>query len=609
MEPTAAKPNRLIHEHSPYLSQHAYNPIAWYPWGEEAFYQAQLRDVPIFLSIGYASCHWCHVMAHESFEDPIIAELLNTHFVAIKVDREQRPDVDALYMQACIALQGQGGWPLTVFLLPDRRPFYAGSYFPPDSLDGQTGLRGLLSRIAGLWVDDRSRLIGWAEQLMRNIAISGPAPKYPGSLPGRLEADLLRAEDRLFGGIGSGPKFPNLTLLRFLMARGQTRDVSDDVWQMVSRALWALYTGGIRDHVGNGFFRYAVDAAWRTPHYEKMLQDNALLAITAMHSRTHLPAWVDVLTKSALDYLLDALKSDEQGFFSSQDADDAHGEGAYYLWMPEDIESLLGTRDGQRFCALFGIGTESKPRRDATKKRRAMRCDPLLGCALESTPEPVGFLPRRAVVFTEADESFALFALGVLARARAQRAAPDVIALCPVLGNGLAIVALAEAALVHHTAAYAQAAVAAAAFVEEKMIVEGRLMGSYSNGGATCPATLDGYAAWVWALLSLNALHPAQGWMEKAIYWCDQAEALFLQPDGRMSLSGSDMRDLPVILPATSDDAIPSGVAMMVANLRMLYDATGDARFSEQRERILTAALPNIAQSPMAHASLVAELE
>lgn len=548
-------------------------------------------------------------MAHESFEDPIIAELLNTHFVAIKVDREQRPDVDALYMQACIALQGQGGWPLTVFLLPDRRPFYAGSYFPPDSLDGQTGLRGLLSRIAGLWVDDRARLITWAEQLMRSIAISGQAPKYPASLPGRLEADLLRAEDRMYGGIGSGPKFPNLTLLLFLMARGQARDVGDDVWQMVSRALWALYVGGIRDHVGNGFFRYTVDGAWRTPHYEKMLQDNALLAIAAMRSRTHLPAWVDELTKSALDYLLDALRSDEHGFFSSQDADDAHGEGAYYLWTTEEIASLLGTRDSQRFCTLFGIGIDSKPRRDVSKKRRAMRCDPLLGCSLDSAPEPVGSLPRRAAVFTEADESFSLFSLGVLARARAQRPAPEVIALCPMLGNGLAIVALAEAALVHHTAAYEQAALNAASFVEEKMILDGRLMGSYSNGGATCPATLDGYAAWDWALISLDALHPANGWLEKAIYWCDQALALFLQPDGRMSLSGNDMHDLPVMLPATSDDAMPSGVAMMASNLRMLHGITGDARFGELRERILAAALPNIAQSPMAHASLVAEME
>ncbi len=608
MESTAT-PNRLIHEHSPYLSQHAYNPIAWYPWGEEAFYQAQLRDVPIFLSIGYASCHWCHVMAHESFEDPIIAELLNTHFVAIKVDREQRPDVDALYMQACIALQGQGGWPLSVFLLPDRRPFYAGSYFPPDSMDGQTGLRGLLSRIAGLWVDDRARLIGWAEQLMRNIAVSGQAPKYPNSLPGRLEADLLRAEDRTYGGIGSGPKFPNLTLLNFLMTRGQARDVSDDTWQMVSRALWALYVGGIRDHVGNGFFRYAVDAAWRTPHYEKMLQDNALLAITAMRSRMHLPAWVDELTKRALDYLLQSLRSDEGGFFSSQDADDAQGEGAYYLWTPEDVEALLGTRDGQRFCALYGIGADSKPRRESPKKRRAMRCDPLLGCSLDSTPELTGFLPRRATVFTDADESFALFALGVLAKARAKRPAPNVIALCPILGNGLAIAALADAALVHYTAAYEQAALEAAAFIEQKMIIEGRLMGSYSDGGATCPATLDGYAAWGWALLSLDALAPSQGWLDKAVYWCDQALALFLQPDGRMSLSGNDMNDLPVMMPATSDDAMPSGVAMMVANLRMLHAATGDARFVEVRERILSAALPNIAQSPMAHASLVGEME
>ena len=590
-------PNRLIHDKSPYLLEHAYNPVDWRPWGNEAFAEARAEDKPVFLSIGYASCHWCHVMAEESFEDPLIAELINAHFVPIKVDREQWPDVDSFYMQACVGLQGHGGWPLNAFLMPDRRPFYAVSYLPAGNRHGQMGLCGLLSRITNLWEFDRVKLEEWADHLTESLALKPQSaqatPPDAHALAHQLEDGLLRAQDERHGGIGGAPKFPNVPALRFLLQRGKR-----DTYRMAARTLEAMARGGIRDHIGHGFFRYAVDRAWRTPHYEKMLQDNALLALTYLEAARHPDAihYADAdfmgVAGDTLAYITGKLAGEHRGFYSSQDADDPGGEGAYYRWMPEEIQNVLGADDGVRLCTLLGIGVDGGTLE--TKPNRTARCDPKMGCIHDDHEDVEGWLPFRATPLTEPDRAFLDACRPLLARARDQRPAPRVIFLCPILGNGLAISALATAARELGEPAYLQAAEGAARFVSEQMVRDGRLMGSWSGGQAVAPATVDGYAAWIGGLLCLHAASPKQNeWLHMAERWQAAQRTLFTRPDGGLALSGNDLRgELPADQSAVEDGATPSGAAMTAENLLALHRLTGDAQYRDDYDRLLAASLP-----------------
>jgi len=606
-------PNRLIHDTSPYLLEHAYNPVDWRPWGNEAFAQAREIDRPVFLSIGYASCHWCHVMAEESFEDPLIAELINAHFVPIKVDREQWPDVDSFYMQACVALQGHGGWPLNAFLMPDRRPFYAVSYLPATNRQGQMGLCGLLSRITGLWESDRIKLEEWADHLTESLACKPqPAQGTPADarvLADRLEEGLLRAQDERHGGIGGAPKFPNAPALRFLLRRA-----GPDAYRMAARALAAMARGGIRDHIGHGFFRYAVDRAWRIPHYEKMLQDNALLAHTYLEAARHPGAsnYADAdfvgVARDALAYITGMLAGEQGGFFSSQDADDPGGEGAFYRWTPEEIQNVLGAADGVRLCALLGIGVDGGALE--AKTNRTPRCDPKLGCFVDDHDEHdevQGWLPFRAANLAEPDRAFLNACSPLLARARDQRPAPRVITLCPILGNGLAIAALATAARELGEPAYMRAAENTARFVMEQMARDGRLMGSWSDGQATAPATVDGYAAWIGGLLALHAAAPNQtDWLNMAERWQAAQRSLFTRTDGGLALTGNDLRGgLPADQCAVEDGAAPSGAAMTAENLLALHRLTGDAQYRDDYDRLLAASLPETEGQPFAAAALL----
>ncbi len=606
-------PNHLAQEASPYLLEHAHNPVDWWPWCTEAFDEAARRDVPVFLSIGYASCHWCHVMAQESFEDAPIAEQLNTHFVCIKVDREQRPDVDAFYMQACLALQGQGGWPMTTFVLPDKRPFYAGSYFPAHARAGSMGLDTLLGRIAGLWREDRDHLIAWADQLEQAMALQNQtgstarqqknqAAHALAPLVQRLTETLLAAEDKRHGGVGDAPKFPNVPLLCFLLQTDQPK-----AHAMVERALEAMALGGIRDQVGHGFFRYAVDEAWRLPHFEKMLQDNALLALVYLDvGRRHRePQRYTNVARDALDYLLDTLQIELGGFCSSQDADDAQGEGAYYLWSQEEVRGLLGDADAARCCILMGLEAQHGVRPDTQTHTGTPRCDPRTGCTLDAVAQQ-GYLPFRAARYAPEDEAFLEACLPVLLQARRHREAPRVIGLCPLLGNGLAIAALATAAGQLDAPAYLAAAKKAARFVTQHMVIKGRLMGSWSNGKAVGKATADGYAAWIMGLLALAQAEPGTDWLAQAIRWQEAQNTLFLREDGGLTLTGEDAQELPAQQHATEDGPTPSGAAMTAENLLILHSVTGDSANKEVCKRLLEESWAMMEAQPMSHAALIA---
>ncbi len=573
--------SRLSGETSPYLLAHAAQPIAWFPWGDEAFEEAARRDVPVFLSSGYASCHWCHRMAQDAFQDPIVAELLNAHFVSVKVDREQRPDVDAYYMESCVALNGEGGWPLSVFLLPDRRPFFAGTYFPAQTRGGQTGMRALLSRLSSLWASDRSRIYSWADQLSGAVfQAHASAHADMGALCTQLERDLLAAEDRHAGGIGKAPKFPNVPALRFLMerARSASQPGAEDetpAGQMLHRAADAMARGGIHDLVGGGFFRYAVDAMWRTPHYEKMLVDNAQLALLFLRCGMPDPA-ID-----AADYMLSTLRFKEGGFYSSQDADDPRGEGAYYLLTPEEVEAALGPEDGARCCALLHILHAPGDRKHQ------------------------GVLPYLDAGLREADEAFLRAMRPKLMEIRKERPAPRVIEQATLTGNALSILALSVLGRQLGLSHYVQAASQAARFVGEYMVERGRLFGAWSAGTPSSPATLDGYAAYALSLFALSEADKQTPWRKSALHFLDETMRLFVPPDGRPALTGSDVRDLPVRISAVTDESVPSGASLLLECLLAAHRFTGNPDRLSDAQRILGASLPSAGSSLLSHAGVL----
>ncbi|MBQ7692355.1 MAG: thioredoxin domain-containing protein [Oscillospiraceae bacterium] len=350
--------NRLISEKSPYLRQHAENPVDWYPWGEEAFEKARREEKPVFLSIGYSTCHWCHVMAHESFEDPEVAAVLNRSYVPVKVDREERPDIDSVYMQACIAANGSGGWPLTAILTPVQGPFFVGTYFPKENRGGRMGLLYLLKAIAEKWGEDRDSLLHTAEEmsfyLRQEAAIAEPVE----DLPQKAAAQLLGAYDKEYGGFGWSTKFPTPQNLLFLMEYAALTGEKKPR-EAVEHTLRQMYRGGIYDHFGGGFCRYSTDREWLKPHFEKTLYDNALLALsyTEAWQDGHMALWRET-AEQTLDYCLRELKAPSGGFYSAQDADSEGQEGAYYLFTPGEIADVLGAEAGRHFSECYDITEE-----------------------------------------------------------------------------------------------------------------------------------------------------------------------------------------------------------------------------------------------------------
>ena len=350
--------NRLKNEKSPYLRQHAENPVDWYPWGEEAFEKARREDKPVFLSIGYATCHWCHVMAHESFEDEGVAAILNAHYVPVKVDREERPDIDSVYMQACIAANGSGGWPLTAILTPEQEPFFIGTYFPKENRGGRMGLRFLLGAIAEKWKTGREELLHTAKEMTAYLRQESEAAEPTDELPKKAMEQLMRSYDKEYGGFGWSTKFPSPHNLLFLMTYS-ARSGDRKPREAVEHTLRQMLRGGIYDHFGGGFCRYSTDREWLKPHFEKTLYDNALLALsyTEAWQDGHMAMWREA-AEQTLDYCLRELKSPDGGFYSGQDADSGGQEGAYYLFTPEEVCKVLGREAGKHFSECYDITAE-----------------------------------------------------------------------------------------------------------------------------------------------------------------------------------------------------------------------------------------------------------
>ena len=481
-------PNRLQLEQSPYLLQHRDNPVDWRPWGAEAFQAAREEDKPVFLSIGYSTCHWCHVMAHESFEDAAAAEEINRDFIPVKVDREERPDVDAVYMAACIAMTGSGGWPLTVLLTPEQKPFWAGTYLP------RRALLSLLRQAARLWREDRDSLLAAGEELTAHLKReeNTGAGSPDRELVSRAASLYAQSFDPRWGGFGQAPKFPTphnlLFLLRYARLTGD-----DHARAMAERTLEGMYRGGLFDHVGGGFARYSTDEMWLVPHFEKMLYDNALLALayTEAYQQTRRPLCGEVVRRT-LDYVLRELTDPQGGFVCGQDADSEGVEGKYYLFTAGELRELLGPEDGEAFCRWYGVTQSGN-----FEGRNILNL--LAQERLEDEPERIRSLRERVYAYR-------------LERTSLHRDDKVLAAW-----NGLMIAAMARAGLALDEPRYRDAAVGAAAFLRRHLTEEsGRLLARWREGQAAHPGKLDDYAFCAWGLLELYGATFQPGYLAEA---------------------------------------------------------------------------------------------
>ena len=579
--------NRLINESSPYLLQHAHNPVQWYPWGAEAFERAKKEDKPIFLSIGYSTCHWCHVMESESFEDERIAKIMNEHFVSIKVDREHRPDVDQIYMNAVQLMTGSGGWPLSVFLTPDGKPFYGGPYFPPKDMPGRPSFERVLLSIAEAWNTRRQELVNSAGKLNEVLA----------NLVGSTEETELSPEifkdafdyfqntfDSTSGGFGSAPKFPQPTNLSMLLHYWyRTADIR--ALQMVEKTLDAMAQGGIYDHIGGGFHRYATDARWLVPHFEKMLYDQALI------SKVYLQAYQITknqeyarIVREIFDYVLRDMTDADGGFYSAEDADSEGKEGAFYLWDSEQLASILDEDEAKVFGAYYGVTEKGNFEEDKTILNITTPINQLTKKSQNDYNTMLNILrTARSKVFDER-----------LKRIRPHRDDKVITAW-----NGLMISSLAYGGIVLQEERYIDSAARAAKFILHGLRENGRLMRYYRDGRTVALAFLDDYAFMIMALLDLyEATFDAQ-WLVEAEKLSEEMIELFADDErGGFFFTGKDGEKLITRTKPSSDGAIPSGNSVAALALLKLGRLTMDQRFTEQGGKVLEAFSQQLKQYP-----------
>ena len=590
--------NRLAHEKSPYLLQHAANPVDWYPWGEEAFAAARRDDKPIFLSIGYSTCHWCHVMEHESFENDTVAGLLNRDFVAIKVDREERPDVDRVYMLFVQATTGSGGWPMSVWLTPDLKPFFGGTYFPPDSRYGRAGFADLLVQISRAWREDRAAVVESADSVLRQLrapARGRAVTCVPGPDVLRHAVDRFRAAfDQGHGGFGGAPKFPRPSELLFLL-RESARTGDDTARAMAIRTLEAMAAGGMRDHIGGGFHRYSVDAAWRVPHFEKMLYDQAQLVLAYLEAAeaTGDRALADV-AGDTLRYVARDLTDQQGGFHSAEDADslpperrgDAGArktEGAFYLWGFDELGDLLGA-DADLVRARFGIVPSGNAPFDPH--------DEFGGRNLLYEARSVAELARDFGFSVEETQQRLARARTAMFDARELRPRPHLDDKVITAWNGLMIAAFARGSRVLGRDEWLTRAVDAAEFLRDRMwrMPERTLFRRYRDGEVAVAGFAEDYACAVWGALELVAAGANHGWLDWAVTLQHRQDELFSDDEdgGWFNTTGQDSSIL-LRLKDEHDGAESSASSVGVANLLTLARLTGDATWRDRAEATLMA--------------------
>ena len=546
--------NRLSTERSPYLLQHAENPVDWRPWGPEVFEEAKRTDKPVLLSIGYSTCHWCHVMAHESFEDETVAQAVNAAFLPVKVDREERPDVDAVYMAACLAMNGSGGWPLTVLLTPDQKPFWAGTYLPKDQL------LHLLRKAARLWREDRAGVLVTGDTLTAHLQQEGQArPGTPSrELVRQAVSQFAQSYDERWGGFGAAPKFPTPHNLIFLLRYAQLAK-EEHAREMALHTLNNMYRGGLFDHVGGGFSRYSTDQHWLVPHFEKMLYDNALLALayTEAFQHTRCPIYGKI-TRRTLDYVLRELSGPQGGFCCGQDADSDGVEGKYYALTPDELAQALGGVDGLRFCQWYGITPEGNFEGKSIPN--------LLGQSqFNQDPEDMAALREQVYAYR-------------LSRTALHRDDKVLTAW-----NGLAMAALARAGLVLDEPWYLDAARQTAEFLAEKLTTsDGRLLARWRDGDAAHPGKLDDYAFLAYGLLELYSATFDASYLTRAVGLAVCLLKLFFDGErGGFYPYASNGEQLLTRTKEAYDGAMPSGNSIAALVLFRLSRLTGEMRWRE----------------------------
>ena len=557
--------NRLINETSPYLLQHAHNPVDWYPWGEEALRRSREEDLPILLSIGYSACHWCHVMERESFEDAHTAGIMNKHFVCIKVDREERPDLDNIYMAATLAInKGQGGWPMTVFLAPDQQPFFAGTYFPPVERYGRPGFPSILLRIAELWKTDRKSLLRHGTDLTEHLhqqAGSTPSESVNSNVIETAITQLSTEFDSTHGGFGSAPKFPPSTALALLL-RHYHRTGDSLSLKMVRVTLDAIAKGGMYDQIGGGFARYSTDDRWLVPHFEKMLYDNALLAKIYLEAYqvTEEPFYRRIATET-LDYILREMTSPEGGFYSSTDADSEGKEGKFFVWTPSQIKKILGEEEARWFCGYYDITDQGNWE----------------GKSIPNTPRPLNQIAERFDTTSDTLQASLDRSRMKIFEARLLRIPPGLDDKILTAWNGLMISAMAEGARILDNERYLKAAERAADFLLTTLIQpDGRLLRTYRSGKAHLNAYLEDYAYLGEALIDLYEAGGASRFLVEANQLAERLLTDFGADDGSGFFSTSRNHEKLLLRHREGyDGAIPSAnaaAAYMLAKLSFHLD-------------------------------------
>lgn len=562
------KSNRLINEKSPYLIQHAYNPINWYPWGEEAFEDAKKEDKPIFLSIGYSTCHWCNVMAHESFEDENVAAILNKFFISIKLDREERPDVDSVYMTVCQALTGSGGWPLTIIMTPNQKPFFAGTYFPKTSTYGMPGLIEILESVATQWKNSKEKLINSSDNILKELGKFFVSESNDTKLSEKNLKNgynqLLKSFDIKYGGFSPAPKFPTPHKLMFLLRYYKMYDETNAL-EMVETTLGSMYRGGLFDHIGYGFSRYSTDDKYLVPHFEKMLYDNALLVIAYLEAYeiTKNPLYKDISIKS-LEYVFRELTSNEGGFYCAQDADSEGEEGKYYVFTPDEIKIILGEEDGNYFNEYYDITDEGN-------------------FEGKSIPNLI-----KNSNYNKKDEKIDVLAQNILDY-RNERYSLHKDDKILTSWNGLMIATLSKAYKVLEDEKYLEYAKKAVDFIYNNLVdSKGRLFARYREKEAKHKAILDDYAFLTYGLIELYESSYEILYLKKAI---DLTEAMidlfFDEKNAGFFLYGKDSEKLIARPKELFDGAIPSGNSVAAYNLIRLARITGKSLFEEISKDVL----------------------
>ena len=606
MENLHKKPNRLINEKSPYLRQHAYNPVDWYPWGEEAFEKAKRENKPVFLSIGYSTCHWCHVMEKESFEDVEIAEILNKNYVSIKVDREERPDVDSIYMKVCILLTGHGGWPLTIIMTPDKKPFFAGTYFPKESSFGRIGLKDILLHLSDLWKKEKEALVNRADKIVEYVEedIREKEKKHiePEKVIKRAYLELKNRFDSKNGGFGEKPKFPSPHNLLFLL-RYWKRTGDKEALDMVKFTLKKMRLGGIYDHVGFGFHRYSTDKKWLLPHFEKMLYDQAMLimAYTETYKATGETFYREVAEEIA-EYVIRDMSSHEGGFYSAEDADSEGEEGKFYVWSYNELKEIL-KEDFKLFKLIFPVSEEGNYREEATGE--------LTGKNILFMKEDLEEISKKTGIGLEELKNKLEHMRKKLFEYREKRVHPLKDKKILTDWNGLMIAALSILYRFTGEDKYLTSAKRASDFLLETMKKEdGTLYHRYMDGEKKFEGTIDDYSFFIWGLFELYQSTFEEKYLFEAYGLFNTLFKHFWDVEnGGFYMTADYVKDLTIRPQEIYDGAIPSGNSVALYNIVRISRILGDENLTKKAEEIVEAFSKEISLLPSAYTMFVSGID